>query len=337
MKIAILSRNSRLYSTHRLIEAARARHHTVRVLDPLRCYMRIDPGRFDMHYKGKELAPMDAVIPRIGASVTRYGTAVLRQFEMMGVFTPNRADAVVRARDKLHCLQLLAQQGLGLPGTVFGDNPDDTGDLLAMLGKPPHVIKLVEGAQGQGVVLAEKLTGSRSVIEALRGLYANFLVQEFIGEAKGADVRCFVVGGKVIAAMRRQAKAGEFRSNLHRGGTAEATRLTAEETDTAIRAAAVMGLGIAGVDLLRSKRGPLVLEVNSSPGLEGIEAATGVDVAGEIVAYLERRVRQAETRAERRRSPSSKARPQVARTDSTSIPKSMKKTGKPRSNRSSRA
>ena len=232
---------------------------------------------------------------------------------------------------------MLAAKGIGLPVTVFGDNPDDTGDLLAMLGKPPHVIKLVEGAQGQGVVLAEKLTGSRSVIEAFRGLYANFLVQEFIGEAKGADVRCFVVGGKVIAAMRRQAKAGEFRSNLHRGGTAEATRLTAEETDTAIRAAAVMGLGIAGVDLLRSKRGPLVLEVNSSPGLEGIEAATGVDVAGEIVAYLERRVRQAETRAERRRSPSSKARPQVARTDSTSIPKSMKKTGKPRSNRSSRA
>lgn len=300
MKIAILSRNARLYSTHRLVEAARARHHTVRVLDPLRCYMRIDPGRFDMHYKGKKLAPMDAVIPRIGASITRYGTAVLRQFEMMGVFTPNKADAVVRARDKLHCLQLLAQQGLGLPGTVFGDNPDDTSDLLAMLGKPPHVIKLVEGAQGQGVVLAEKLTGSRSVIEAFRGLYANFLVQEFIGEAKGADVRCFVVGGRVIAAMRRQAKPGEFRSNLHRGGTAESTVLSAEETDTAIRAAAVMGLGIAGVDLLRSKRGPLVLEVNSSPGLEGIEAATGVDVAGEIIAYLERRVRQAEIRAERR-------------------------------------
>lgn len=311
MKIAILSRNSRLYSTHRLVEAARARHHTVRVLDPLRCYMRIDPGRFDMHYKGKELAPMDAVIPRIGASITRYGTAVLRQFEMMGVFTPNRADAVVRARDKLHCLQLLAQQGLGLPGTVFGDNPDDTGDLLDMLGRPPHVIKLVEGAQGQGVVLAEKTTGSRSVIEAFRGLYANFLVQEFISEAKGADVRCFVVGGRVIAAMRRQAKAGEFRSNLHRGGRAEATELSEEEAELAIRAATVMGLGIAGVDLLRAKRGPLVLEVNSSPGLEGIEAATGVDVAGEIVGYLERRVRQGEIRAERRsRKPDSeKAKP----------------------------
>lgn len=299
MKIAIMSRNSRLYSTHRLIEAARERHHTVRVLDPLRCYMRIDAGRFEMHYKGKDLRPFDAVIPRIGASITRYGTAVLRQFEMMGVFTPNKSDAVLRSRDKLRCLQLLAQQGLDLPSTVFGDNPDDTTDLLAMLGKPPHVIKLVEGAQGQGVVLTEKLSGSRSVIEAFRGLYANFLVQEFIAEAKGADVRCFVVGGKVVAAMRRQAKAGEFRSNLHRGGSAEATKLTTAEVDAAIRAAAVMGLGIAGVDLLRSKRGPLVLEVNSSPGLEGIESASGVDVAGEIIAYLERRVRQAETRAER--------------------------------------
>lgn len=336
MKIAIMSRNSRLYSTHRLVEAARARHHTVRVLDPLRCYMRIDPGRFDMHYKGKELHPFDAVIPRIGASITRYGTAVLRQFEMMGVYTPNRSDAVVRARDKLHCLQLLAQQGLGLPGTVFGDNPDDTSDLLAMLGKPPHVIKLVEGAQGQGVVLAEKLNGSRSVIEAFRGLYANFLVQEFIGEAKGADVRCFVVGGKVIASMRRQAKAGEFRSNLHRGGTAEFTALNDEETDSAIRAAAVMGLGIAGVDLLRSKRGPLVLEVNASPGLEGIEAATGVDVAGEIIAYLERRVHQVEMRAERRASKTSKATPKTSRPTPSKAAKSMKPIEKPLPKRRSR-
>lgn len=304
MKIAILSRNSRLYSTHRLVEAARERHHSVRVLDPLRCYMRIDAGRFEMHYKGRDLSRFDAVIPRIGASITRYGTAVLRQFEMMGVFTPNKSDPVLRARDKLRCLQMLAQQGLGLPSTVFGDNPDDTTDLLAMLGKPPHVIKLVEGAQGQGVVLAEKITGSRSVIEAFRGLYANFLVQEYIAESKGADVRCFVVGGKVIASMRRQAKAGEFRSNLHRGGSAEATTLSDAESDAAIRAAAVMGLGIAGVDLLRSKRGPLVLEVNSSPGLEGIEHATGVDVAGAIIGYLERRVHQDEMRAQRRRAAS---------------------------------
>ncbi|MCC6562392.1 MAG: 30S ribosomal protein S6--L-glutamate ligase, partial [Xanthomonadales bacterium] len=258
--------------------------------------------RFEMHYKGRDLSRFDAVIPRIGASITRYGTAVLRQFERMGVFTPNKSDPVLRARDKLRCLQLLAQQGLGLPSTVFGDNPDDTTDLLAMLGKPPHVIKLVEGAQGQGVVLAEKITGSRSVIEAFRGLYANFLVQEYIAESKGADVRCFVVGGKVIASMRRQAKPGEFRSNLHRGGSAEATTLNEAESDAAIRAAAVMGLGIAGVDLLRSKRGPLVLEVNSSPGLEGIEHATGVDVAGAIIAYLERRVHQDEMRIQRRRA-----------------------------------
>ena len=289
MKIAILSRNAKLYSTKRLIQAARERGHSARVLDPLRCYMRIEPGEFTMRYKGKALPKFDAVIPRIGASITRYGTAVVRQFEMMRVFTPNRAEPIMRARDKLHCLQLLAQQGLGLPVTVFGDNPDDTADLLAMLGKPPHVIKLVEGSQGQGVVLADTIASSQSVIEAFRGLYANFVVQEFIREAKGADTRCFVVGGKVVAAMRRQARAGEFRSNLHRGGTAEAVVLTEHEKEAAIRAAAVMGLGVAGVDLLRARRGPLVLEVNSSPGLEGIEAATGVDVAGEIIAYLERR------------------------------------------------
>jgi ribosomal protein S6--L-glutamate ligase len=289
MKIAILSRNSKLYSTQRLKEAARQRGHSVRVLDPLRCYMRIEPGEFIMRYKGKALPKFDAVIPRIGSSITRYGTAVVRQFEMMRVFTPNRSEPILRARDKLHCLQLLAQQGLGLPVTVFGDNPDDTSDLLSMLGKPPHVIKLVEGSQGQGVVLADKIASSQSVIEAFRGLYANFLVQEFIREAKGADIRCFVVGGKVVASMRRQARAGEFRSNLHRGGSAESVQLSKAEQDVAIRAAAVMGLGVAGVDLLRSKRGLLVLEVNSSPGLEGIEAATKIDVAGEIIEYLERR------------------------------------------------
>ncbi len=292
MKIAILSRNSKLYSTKRLKQAARERGHSVRVLDPLRCYMRIEPGEFTMHYKGKALPKFDAVIPRIGASITRYGTAVVRQFEMMRVFTPNRAEPIMRARDKLHGLQLLAQQGLGLPVTVFGDNPDDTTDLLSMLGKPPHVIKLVEGSQGQGVVLAETAASSQSVVEAFRGLYANFVVQEFIREAKGADIRCLVVGGKVVASMRRQARPGEFRSNLHRGGRAEQVVLSKAEKDLAIQAAAVMGLGVAGVDLLRSRRGPLVLEVNSSPGLEGIEAATGVDVAGEIIAYLERRERR---------------------------------------------
>jgi ribosomal protein S6--L-glutamate ligase len=291
MKLAILSRNSKLYSTQRLIEAGRVRGHTVRVLDPLRCYMRIAPGSFEMHYKGKELTDFDAVIPRIGASVTFYGTAVLRQFEMMGTYTPNSSESILRARDKLHCHQLLARQGIGLPKTVFGDNPDDTADLLRMLGKPPHVIKLTEGTQGTGVILAERAAASRSVIEAFRGLYANFIVQEFIGEAKGADLRCFVVGSQVVAAMRRQAKAGEFRSNLHRGGTAKAVELSEAEREVAIRAARVMGLGVAGVDLLRSKRGPLVLEVNSSPGLEGIEGATGVDVGGQIIDYIDRRLR----------------------------------------------
>lgn len=291
MKLAILSRNSKLYSTQRLVEAGRVRGHTVRVLDPLRCYMRIAPGSFEMHYKGRELTGFDAVIPRIGASVTFYGTAVLRQFEMMGSYTPNNSEAILRARDKLHCHQLLARQGIGLPKTVFGDNPDDTADLLAMLGRPPHVIKLTEGTQGTGVILAERTAASRSVIEAFRGLYANFIVQEFIGEAKGADLRCFVVGSQVVASMRRQAKAGEFRSNLHRGGTAKAVELSDEEREIAIRAARVMGLGVAGVDLLRSKRGPLVLEVNSSPGLEGIEGATGVDVAGQIIDYIDRRLR----------------------------------------------
>ncbi len=292
MKIAILSRNTKLYSTRRLVEAARLRGHRVRVLDPLRCYMRIAPSDFAVHYQGRALSDFDAVIPRIGASVSFYGTAVLRQLEMMGVYTPNSSDSILRARDKLRSLQLLAREGIGLPATVFGDNPDDTTDLLAMLGEPPHVIKLNEGAQGQGVLLAEKQSASQGVIEAFRGLYANFLVQEFIGEAKGADIRCFVVGGRVVAAMRRQARDGEFRSNLHRGGSAHLVELSTAETDTALHAARALGLNLAGVDLLRSKRGPLILEVNSSPGLEGIEAATDVDVAGEIVDYLGRRVRK---------------------------------------------
>jgi ribosomal protein S6--L-glutamate ligase len=293
VKIAILSRNTKLYSTQRLVDAARARGHTVRVLDPLRCYMSIAPGRFQLRYKGKELAGCDAVIPRIGASVTFYGTAVLRQFELMGAFSPNGSDAILRSRDKLRCHQMLAGEGLGLPLTVFGDNPDDTTDLLGMLGKPPHVIKHNEGTQGTGVILASDPGASRSVIEAFRGLYANFLVQEFITEAKGADLRCFVVGDRVVAAMRRQAAPGEFRSNLHRGGRASRVKLSEAEIATALRAARTMGLGVAGVDLLRSKRGPLVLEVNSSPGLEGIEGASGVDVAGEIVDFVAARVEAA--------------------------------------------
>jgi ribosomal protein S6--L-glutamate ligase len=286
MKLAILSRNSKLYSTRRLVEAARERGHTVRVLDPLRCYMRISADGFDMHYKGKPIAGYNAVIPRIGASITRYGNAVLHQFELMGSFTPNPSIAIARARDKLRCHQLLAAQGIGLPVTVFGDNPDDTVDLLSMLGPPPHVIKLNEGTQGTGVMLTEKPSASRSVIETLRGLYANFLVQEFIEEAQGADLRCFVVGGSVVAAMRRQAPPGDFRSNLHRGGSAEAVLATTDEQAMAVRAAQVLGLGVAGVDLIRSRRGPLVLEVNSSPGLEGIEQATRVDIAGKIIDHV---------------------------------------------------
>ena len=286
MKFAILSRNSKLYSTRRLVEAARGQGHSVRVLDPLRCYMRIANDGFGMRYKGGRISGYDAVIPRIGASVTRYGCAVLRQFQLMGTATPSDAEAIARARDKLRCHQLLAAEGIGLPDTVFGDNPDDTADLLALLGPPPHVIKLNEGTQGAGVMLTEKPSASRGAVETLRGLYANFLVQDFIAEARGADLRCFVVGDRVVAAMRRQAPKGEFRSNLHRGGTAKPVRITRAEAATAVRAARVLGLGVAGVDMLRSKRGPLVLEVNSSPGLEGIEAATGVDVAGCIVSHV---------------------------------------------------
>ena len=307
MKLAVLSRNSKLYSTRRLVEAARERGHSVRVLDPLRCYLRICAGGFEMHYKGRELTGYVAVIPRIGASITRYGTTVLRQFELMGSYTPNPSDAILKARDKLRSHQLLAAQGIGLPVTVFGDNPDDTQDLLSMLGPPPHVIKLNEGTQGAGVMLTEKPSASRSVIEALRGLYANFMVQEFIAEAKGADLRCFVVGGEVVAAMRRQAPKGDFRSNLHRGGSARGVTATHAEQETAVRAAQVLGLGVAGVDLIRSKRGPLVLEVNSSPGLEGIEAASGVDVAGRIVDHVAARDAKAGRRPRAAKHPDSAA------------------------------
>ncbi|MGJ4728940.1 30S ribosomal protein S6--L-glutamate ligase [Luteimonas sp. SDU101] len=283
MKLAILSRNGKLYSTRRLVEAARAAGHSVRVLDPLRCYMRIGDDGFAMRYKGRAIDGYGAVIPRIGASITRYGCAVLRQFELMGSHTPNPAAAIARARDKLACHQLLAAQGIGLPATVFGDNPDDTTDLLALLGPPPHVIKLNEGTQGAGVMLTEKPSASRGVIEALRGLYATFLVQEFVAEAEGADLRCFVVGDRVVAAMQRQAAPGDFRSNLHRGGTAIAIDTSEAEQAVAVRAAQAVGLGVAGVDLIRSRRGPLVLEVNASPGLEGIEEATGVDIARKII------------------------------------------------------
>ena len=288
MKIVILSRNAKLYSTRRLIESAEQRGHEVRVLDVLRCYMNITSMRPSIHYKGENITDFDAVIPRIGASVTFYGTAVLRQFEMMGVYPLNESVAITRSRDKLRSLQLLARKGIGLPVTGFAHSPDDVQDMLKMVGGAPAVIKLLEGTQGIGVVLAETEKAAESVIEAFMGLKANILIQEFIKEAGGADIRCFVIGGKVVAAMKRQGKDGEFRSNLHRGGSATLVKLTPEERSTAVRAAAIMGLNVCGVDILRSNHGPVVMEVNSSPGLEGIEQATGKDVATMIVQFIEK-------------------------------------------------
>ena len=300
MKIAILSRNRRLYSTRRLIEAAEARGHKVQVIDVLRCYMNIQPGRPEIWYRGKQLSGFDAVIPRIGASVTFYGTAVVRQFEMQGVYTLNESVAITRARDKLRALQLLARKGVGLPRTGFAHAPDDTEGVMQLVGGAPMVIKLIEGTQGQGVVLAETANAASSVIEAFRGLDAYFLVQEFVREANGSDIRCFVVGNKVVAAMQRTACAGEFRSNLHRGGSAAPVEITAEERRTALRAAKIMGLNVAGVDLLRSQSGPMVMEVNSSPGLEGIEVASGVDIADAIVRFIEANARPGKTRTKGR-------------------------------------
>ena len=296
MKIAILSRNRRLYSTRRLIEAAEARGHQVQIIDVLRCYMNIAPHDPQVHYQGKQLPAFDAVIPRIGASVTFYGTAVVRQFEMMGVYCMNESVAITRARDKLRALQLLARKGIGLPVTGFAHSPDDTQDLINLIGGAPMVIKLTEGTQGVGVVLCETDKAAESVIEAFRNLDAYFLVQQFIEEAKGADLRCFVVGGKVVAAMKRQAKSGEFRSNLHRGGSASEIKITAQERSTAIRAAKIMGLNVAGVDLLRTDKGPLVMEVNSSPGLEGIETASGVDIAEQIIEFIEKNAAPGKTK-----------------------------------------
>jgi ribosomal protein S6--L-glutamate ligase len=296
MNIAILSRNSKLYSTKRLIEAANERGHQARVIDVLRCYMNITSHRPSMHYKGEELTGYDAVIPRIGASVTFYGTAVLRQFEMLGTYPLNESVAITRARDKLRSLQLLSRKGIGLPITGFAHAPDDIPDLIKMVGGAPLVIKLLEGTQGIGVVLAETQKAAESVIEAFMGLHTNILVQEYIKEAGGADIRCFVIGEKVVAAMKRQAKEGEFRSNLHRGGSASLIRITPEERSTAVRAARTMGLNVAGVDILRSNHGPVVMEVNSSPGLEGIESATGKDVAGMVIQFIEKNAALGKTR-----------------------------------------
>ena len=288
MKIALLSRNRKLYSSNRIIEAAKARGHEVVVIDVLRAYMNVASHKPSIHYKGAPVEGVDAVIPRIGASVTAYGTAVLRQFEMMGVVSLNESVAISRSRDKLRSMQLLSRKGIGMPLTGYASRPDDIKDMIKMVGGAPLVIKLLQGTQGIGVVLAETQKAAESVIEGFMGVNADILVQEFIKEAGGADIRCFVIDGKVAATMKRQGAEGEFRSNLHRGGSSTLIKITPEERSTAVRAAAIMGLNVAGVDLLRSNHGPVVMEVNSSPGLEGIEGATGKDIAGMIITNLEK-------------------------------------------------
>lgn len=288
MKIAILSRNKKLYSTNSLYEAGIARGHEVCVIDYLKCHMEITSLRPSIYLGEDKLEGYDAIIPRIGATYTFFGCAVVRQFEMMGVYSVNESVAITRARDKLRSLQLLARKGIGMPVTTFAHDPRAAEHLIKQVGGAPLVIKLLEGTQGVGVVLAETKKAGESVIEAFRGLNANILAQEFIKEAGGSDIRCFVVGGKVVASIKREAKEGEFRSNLHRGGIASVTKITPEERSTAVRAAKILGLNVAGVDLLRSNHGPVVMEVNSSPGLEGIETATGKDVAGMIIDLIEK-------------------------------------------------
>lgn len=295
MRLAILSRNPNLYSTRRLVEAAEHRGHEVDVLDHLKCYMDITSHDPAVHYRGEELGPFDAVIPRIGASVTFYGSAVVRQFEMMGTYCLNESVAITRSRDKLRSLQILARAGIGLPVTAFAHSTDATSDLIEIVGGTPLVVKLLESTQGKGIVLCETRSAAETIIETFRGLKANFLVQEYIKEAGGADIRCFVIGNKVVASMKRQARPGEFRSNLHRGGAPSVIRLTPEERSTAVRAAQRMGLNVSGVDILRSNHGPVVLEVNSSPGLEGIEEATDRDIAKLIIEFIEKNARHGKT------------------------------------------
>ncbi|MCC4211781.1 30S ribosomal protein S6--L-glutamate ligase [Leeuwenhoekiella parthenopeia] len=290
MNIKILSRNSGLYSTARLVEAAKKRKHNVEVIDPLKCDLIIEKKKPSVYYKGRYLSETDAIVPRIGASITYYGTAVVRQFEMMGCFTTTESQALVRSRDKLRSLQILSRARLGLPKTVFTNYSRDVAEIIDHVGGAPLIIKLLEGTQGLGVVLAETKNAAESVIEAFNGLQARVIVQEFIKEAGGADIRAFIIDGQVVGAMKRQGKEGEFRSNLHRGGTAEVIQLTDDEENAAIKAAKAMGLGVAGVDMLQSARGPLILEVNSSPGLEGIEKATGKDIAKSVIRYIERGV-----------------------------------------------
>ena len=290
MKIAILSRNAKLYSTQRLAEAAKKKGHEAIIVDHLKCTIELEKKNPKIYYNGAYLDDIDAIIPRIGASVTFYGTAVVRQFEMMKVFTAIESQALVRSRDKLRSLQILARAGVGLPKTVFTNYTKDVDHIIESVGGTPLVLKLLEGTQGLGVVLAETHNAASSVIEAFNGLKARVIAQQFIKESGGADIRAFVVDGVVVGAMKRQGKEGEFRSNLHRGGTASIIQLSDDEENTALKAARAMGLGIAGVDMLQSTNGPLVLEVNSSPGLEGIEAATNKDIAREIIRYVERNV-----------------------------------------------
>lgn len=287
MKIAILSRDGTLYSCKRLREAAMRHGHIVEILDPLSCYMNISPSASSIHYKGRKLPHFDAVIPRVGSAITFYGTAALRQFELLGSYPLNESVAITRARDKLRSLQLLARQGIDLPVTGIAHSPDDTSDLIDMVGGAPLVVKLVEGTQGIGVVLAETRQAAESVIDAFRGLNAHILVQEYIEEAKGRDIRCLVVGDRVVAAIERRAKEGDFRSNLHRGGVATVADITPREREIAVQAAQTLGLDVAGVDILRAARGPLVMEVNASPGLEGIEKTTGIDIAGKMIEWIE--------------------------------------------------
>ena len=281
-----MARNPNLYSHKRLVEAAEQRGHKIRIVDTLKCYMNIASHRPDVRYRGEILTDIDAVIPRIGASITFYGLAVLRQFEMMGVYPLNESVSIGRSRDKLRSTQILARKGIGLPVTAFADQTSQAEELIDLVGGAPCVIKLLEGTQGIGV-LGETKGAAKSMIEAFGGLKANILVQEFIKEAGGSDVRAFVIGGKVIAAMQRTGAEGDFRSNIHRGGSAKTVRITPEERSTAVRAAKALGLNVCGVDMLRANHGPVVMEVNSSPGLEGIEGATGKDIAGMIIEFIE--------------------------------------------------
>ena len=291
LNIKILSRNSKLYSTQRLVEAAKKRKYNVEVIDYLKCDLVIEKKNPTIYYKGRLLEKADAIIPRIGATNTYYGAAVVRQFEMMKTFSTLESQALIRSRDKLRSLQLLTKGNIGIPKTVFTNySSNHTEQILTYIGGAPLIIKLLEGTQGLGVVLAETHNAASSVIEAFNGLQARVIAQEFIKEAKSADIRAFVVDGQVVGAMKRQGKEGEFRSNLHRGGNANLIQLSEEEEVTAIKAARMLGLSISGVDLLQSERGPLIMEVNSSPGLEGIENATKKDIAGSIIKYIERNI-----------------------------------------------